>query len=145
MQVSTKGRYGLRLMAALVAQYGKGVVKVDKLSESEEITINYIHVLMNSLKTAGLVRAIRGPNGGYELAMPPDEMTAYDVVTALEGRIEPVECVHTPSMCKVVGQCMTRDVWCDLAKAYEEVLKKYTLRMLLEGWLKQHGGVDYSI
>ncbi len=145
MQVSTKGRYGLRLMAALAAQYGKGVVKVDKLSESEEITINYIHVLMNSLKTAGLVRAIRGPNGGYELSLPPDEVTAYDVVTALEGRIEPVECVHTPSVCKAVGLCITREVWCDLAAAYEGVLKKYTLSKLLEGWQKQHGGVDYSI
>jgi Rrf2 family protein len=145
MQVSTKGRYGLRLMAALAVHYGKGVVKVDKLSESEEITVNYIHVLMNSLKTAGLVRAIRGPNGGYELALPPEEVTAHDVVTALEGRVEPVECVHSPSMCKAVGLCMTRDVWCDLASAYEEVLKKYTLRTLLDNWEKHHGGVDYSI
>jgi Rrf2 family cysteine metabolism transcriptional repressor len=145
MQVSTKGRYGLRLMGALAANYGKGVMKVDKLSESEEITVNYIHVLMNSLKAAGLVRAVRGPNGGYELAAAPEKISAYDVVTALEGRIEPTECVRTPKVCECVGLCMTRELWCELATVYESVLKKHTLRSLLDSWQRRHGVNDYCI
>lgn len=145
MQVSTKGKYGLRLMATLAAQYGHGVVKVDMLSDSEAITINYIHVLMNALKTAGLVRATRGPNGGYELARAPEEITAYDVVTALEGRIDAVESVRTPGSCQALGACMTRAVWSDLAQAYEQALKKHHLHSLVANYEKLHGGTDYSI
>lgn len=132
MKMSTKGRYGLRLMVSLAAHYGEGPVPVDTVVREQGVTANYIHVLMGGMKAAGLVRSVRGPNGGYELTRKPAEITAFDVVSVLEGDTVPVECVAQPGSCPRAGTCPTRDVWCQVAKSVDDVLKSMTLQDLAE-------------
>jgi Rrf2 family protein len=89
MKVSTRGRYGLRVMIELAAQYGNGPVLVDGIAKNQEISGKYIHVIVSGLRSAGLVRSVRGPNGGYELTRSPSRITALDVISALEGKSAP--------------------------------------------------------
>lgn len=127
MKISTKGRYGLRLMIDLALQEGQGPVLVELLERHSGISGKYIHQLMLALKNAGLVRTVRGPRGGYELARPSETITAFDVVSVLEGPPIPVECVNDPATCERAGACVTRDLWREVATAVEYVLSAATL------------------
>ncbi len=145
MKMSTKGRYGLRLMVSLAMHYGDGPVRVDTVAAEQGISANYIHVLMGGLKAAGLVRAIRGPNGGYELTRKPAEITALDVVTVLEGDTMPVECVVQPGLCPRAATCPTREVWCQVTASVNGILQGLTLEALAANHCGEPGTPDYCI
>jgi Rrf2 family transcriptional regulator, cysteine metabolism repressor len=130
MKMSTKGRYGLRVMMELAENYGRGPISVDVIARNQDISGKYIHVLAMGLKSAGLVRTARGPSGGYELARKPSSITVLDVISALEGGSAPVECVSDPSFCHRSHRCAARDVWCDVASAVDNVLSGITLERL---------------
>lgn len=131
MKVSTKGRYGLRVMMELAARYGQGPVMVEDIARSQSLSGKYIHVIAGGLRTAGLIRAVRGPAGGYELARTPATITALDIVSALEGSLAPVDCVADACSCPRSSACVSREVWQDVATAVEGVLKGRTLEDLV--------------
>ncbi|MEW6267476.1 MAG: Rrf2 family transcriptional regulator [Thermodesulfobacteriota bacterium] len=146
MKMSTKGRYGLRVMMELANHYGHGPMLVEAIAKNQGISSNYIHLLVTGLKSAGLVRTWRGPSGGYELTKKPSAITALDVVSVLEGRSAPVECVSDASACPRAGRCAARDVWCEVATAMEGVLSKLTLEQLAARQLaKQEEPMTYDI
>jgi len=132
MKMSTKGRYGLRVMAELASRYGRGPTPVDVISRTQGISGKYIHLLVMVLRSAGLVRSVRGPGGGYELARKPSAITALDVISALEGSSAPAECVDDASHCPRASRCATRDVWRDVSSAVDGVLASLTLEKLAE-------------
>ncbi len=132
MKISSRGRYGLRLMIELAARYGSGPTLVDLLAKKEEISANYIHVLMGSLKSAGLVRSVRGPNGGYALSRPPSTITAFDVISVMEGKTIAADCVVNPDFCARAKHCPTRPLWCEVADGIVSSLKGVTLAKLAE-------------
>jgi Rrf2 family protein len=130
MRMSTRGRYGLRAMIQLAAHHGCGPLMVETIAERQGISGKYIHALMAALKAAGLVRAVRGPGGGYLLTRPPQAVTALDVVRALEGACAASECVEDPSACKRAGRCVARDLWGRVSAAVDAVLAEATLDRL---------------
>lgn len=132
MLLSTKSRYGLRLLVCLARRYGDGLLAVDDLSASEDISGNYIHLLLASLRGSGLVRSVRGRSGGYELSRPPDEISLLEIVTALEGHHLLVECGKQPDLCGRSSSCSTRRVWRKVADAMEDILRNMSLQQLLE-------------
>ena len=78
MLLSTRSRYGLRLLLCLGRHHGAGLLAVTDLSSSEGISSNYIHLLLGSLRASGLVRSVRGRSGGYELSRSPDDITLLE-------------------------------------------------------------------
>jgi Rrf2 family protein len=132
MKVSTKGRYGLRIMVELAAHHGSGPLQVTAIAQSQRLPAKYIHVLVGGLKAAGLITAVRGPNGGLELARDPARITPLDVVEALEGRVSAVDCTLDPALCDHASECVTREVWAGMAAAMEASLKRQTLADLAE-------------
>lgn len=146
MKMSTKGRYGLRVMIELAARHGQGPVGVDTIAKSQGISGKYIHILMGNLRTAGLARAVRGPGGGYELAKPPSSLTALDVVQALEGKSAPVDCVMDAGHCRRAERCPSRQVWCEVGAAVDRVLSRFTLaRLAARHRVKARGPADFCI
>jgi Rrf2 family protein len=131
MKMSTKGRYGLRVMMELAKSYGGGPVLVDEIAKSQGVSGKYIHVLVAGLRSAGLLRATRGRNGGYSLARKPSAITLLDIISAMEGRTAPVDCVADRKACPRSRRCAARDVWCDVAAAIDGVLSSLTLEQLL--------------
>lgn len=132
MKISTKGRYGLRILVELARRYGQGPVMVEVLERSQNISSPYIHQILLALKRTGFVRTVRGPHGGYELSKRPAEITAWDVVVALEGDLDVVECVLHPGTCPRVCSCPTREVWVALREAAYTTLNTFTLEVLAQ-------------
>ncbi len=131
MMVSTKGRYGLRVMIELASRFGQGPVLVGTIAENQDISRNYIHILLAGLKAAGLVRAFRGPSGGYELTQEPSKIDVLKIVNALEGDSWPVGCVAKQEWCSRSGACAAQDVWRDLAATMRKTLSGHTLEQLV--------------
>ena len=132
MKLSTKARYGVRAMLSLALDYGQGPVPLKNVAKQQGISEKYLEHLMVSLKSAGLVRSVRGMHGGYILAKSPSHTNLNELVQALEGSIAPVECVDDPSLCRRVRFCVTRDIWGKMKEAMEMVLESTTLQDLVE-------------
>jgi Rrf2 family protein len=147
MKLSTKGRYGVRLMLDLAAHYGEGPVLLREISQREDISEKYLWHLINPLKTAGLVNATRGAHGGYELAKAPNEITVKDIFEVVEGPICLVDCVDKPATCKRSDFCIARDLWGDASRVLAETLAKATLASLVlrQKDKKQLQAVNYDI
>ena len=131
MQISTKGRYGLRLMIELAARHAdRGSVQIETLVKAQDVSPAYVHNILSILKKAGLVRAVRGPGGGYSLAKAPARITVYDVVTALEGDLDPVPCLKTSKTCPRAANCVSQELWEELSRTIRDMLASHTLAEL---------------
>lgn len=131
MKMSTKGRYGLRIMLELALNYGRKAIIADAIAQNQQISANYIHLLVKTLRDAGLITAARGPNGGYLLARPPAEINVLQIIDALEGKIRVVDCAAGGESCARTLECVAREVWEKLNRAVEDTLKEITLDQLV--------------
>ena len=132
IKLSTKGRYGTRLMLDLALSYGKKPVLLKDIAERQEISVGYLEQIMPGLKAAGLINSSRGAHGGYTLARAPSDITLKEVVMALEGSLTLVECVKTPKVCKRIDFCVTRDLWRELTEKMKDTLNSKTLQDLVD-------------
>lgn len=138
MKISTRGRYGLRIMLELALRHGADPVMADVIAANQHISANYIHVLIRELRTAGLVVATRGPNGGYNLARSPQMISVLEITSALEGRTEIVDCVVRRQNCSMPGFCAANTVWQRVNQAIEDTLKNITLEQLVLTQRERH-------
>ena len=132
MRLSTRSRYGTRLMLELALHYNKGTVFLKDIAREEEISEKYLSHLVIPLKANGLISSSRGAHGGYRLAKSPSHITVKDIVQTLEGDLSPVECVKNPSICRRTSGCVTRDVWEKLDKRISDTLSSITLKDLVK-------------
>jgi Rrf2 family protein len=147
MKLSTKGRYGVRLMLDLAAHYGERPVILREISQREDISEKYLWHVITPLKSAGLINVTRGAHGGYELAKVPDEISVKDILEVVEGPLCMVDCVKEPATCERSSFCIARDLWDETSKALTDLLKKTTLASLIERqkYKKKHQAVNYDI
>lgn len=134
VNISTKGRYGLRAMVEMALHQDKGPITLNMIAERQDLSEGYLEQLMIPLKRAGLLRSVRGAQGGYILAKKPGEIKVGDVIRALEGPISPVACVSEeyPEDCLRFESCVTRIIWAEVRDKVAEVLDSYTLEDLLK-------------
>ena len=132
MRLSSKGRYGARLMLELALCYGMGPVLLKDIAKRQGISEGYLEHLLPPLKAAGLVRSSRGAHGGYRLAKAPSEITLKEIVYTLEGSLSPAECVDAPSVCQRARYCVTRDIWKELREKISQTLESVTLEDMVE-------------
>ena len=137
MLVSTKGRYALRTMADL-ALHGSGrPVKIKDIAKRQGISRKYLEQIVALLSRAGLVRSIRGNQGGYYLAKEPSEYTLGMILRVTEGQLAPVDCLSgEENPCDRQQDCVTLRLWQELDAAISSVVDKYTLADLAE-WQRE--------
>ena len=140
MKVSTKGRYGLRIMIELAINYGKGYMSSKELGEKQELSVKYLETIIGVLNKAQLIKTQRGSQGGHMLAKDPSQYTAGEILKALEGSLCPVDC----STCDKQSECYTRKFWVKLQGAIDGVLYGVTLDELKNEALGIDG-FDYNI
>lgn len=132
MKLTTKGRYGTRIMLELALHYNKKCpVLLKQIAQEQEISIKYTHLLISYLRGAGLVRSIRGPKGGYALTKPPSLISLREIVQTLEGSLSPVDCIDDPDFCHRITFCPTYEVWKKMKEAVVKVLDSLTLEDLI--------------
>ena len=135
MKLSTKGRYGVRAMFNLALYGGENTVSLKTVAQREQISEKYLEHLFASLRKAGLITSVRGAQGGYRLALPPEEITLGDIVRVLEGPVAPTECVikgNETKKCDRASQCIMRHVWARIRDEIDATLDSITLAEIVE-------------
>ena len=148
MKISTKGRYGLRILIDL-AMHDPGKPRMLRdIAASQQISEKYISRLVIDLRRAKLVRSVRGVNGGFHLAKSPEKITLLEVLETMEGPLSVVECVRSPEKCKRQTLCPARNIWTQLNDGIRELTRNITLDDILNAY-RQHnadlGIADYCI
>ena len=131
MKLTTRGRYGTRLMVDLAMHFGSGPVLLKDIAARQEISEKYLGQMITPLKNAGLINTSRGAHGGYFLAKSPENITLTEVLRAVEGDLNLVECVSNSSVCTRNEMCATHDVWSELSGGLKSVLNEITLREMV--------------
>jgi Rrf2 family protein len=135
MQISTSGRYGLRSMVDLTLHGSEGPLALRTIADRQGISESYLEQVFNSLRKAGLVKSLRGAQGGYELGRPAKEISVGDILRALEGPIVPVHCVGELTdgqVCPRENFCITRPFWEELKDIVNDFLDKKSLQNLAD-------------
>jgi len=132
MRLSTRVRYGVRLMLLLAENWGKGPVLLKEVARREEISEKYLSLIVIPLRTKGLINSTRGAHGGYELARPPEQITVEQIVEAIEGKPSLVDCIDNGARCPRADGCVTRDVWASLGDTITRALDSVSLEKLIE-------------
>jgi Rrf2 family protein len=134
IKLSTKGRYGARLMLNLAHNFKNGneAVILKSVSDDEAISIRYLEQIVIPLKINKLVKSIRGAGGGYTLARHPSKIKLNEILHALEGSCCLVDCVDDGDYCNRVPICATHDVWTQASYLLKEYFGNITLQDLIE-------------
>ena len=139
MKLSTKGRYGLKAMFELALNYGEEPISIKYISEKQNVSERYLEQIFSKLKKAGLVKSIRGSQGGYFLARKPDEISVGDILTVLEGPITIADCLKEEGVCSNSDKCATRLVWKKMKNAIDDVVNTTFLQDMVDDRIGDNG------
>jgi Rrf2 family protein len=131
MKVSTRTRYGLRLLIHLASQAPGTLVNVKEASRHEGISAKYLEQIIRSLKKAGMLLVARGAHGGYAIGRPPEEITVLEVFQTLEDGNLLIDCVDRPDTCDRREQCSTFDFWVEFQTLITDYLGNLTIADLV--------------
>ena len=132
MKLSTRGRYGTRMMLDLAQHQDKGPVQIGDIAKRQDISVKYLEQLIIPLKKANFIKSVRGPRGGHMLAVSPEKITVGEIVRILEGGIDLTDCIGNPDLCDRSENCVTRDIWADATGAMFDKLNAITLAKMIE-------------
>lgn len=132
MKLSTRTRYGLRMLMALAKKYNQGPYQISEISRNEEISEKYLGQISIILRNNGIIESTRGAQGGFYLTREPSSFNVKDIVEALEGDINLVSCTDTSGDCSRAAKCVTKIIWDEVSVAIKDTLSKYTLQDLID-------------
>jgi Rrf2 family transcriptional regulator, cysteine metabolism repressor len=138
MRLTMRSDYGAHAVIELARRAGQGPVQCAEIAACQKIPEAYLDQLLSSLRRVGIVRSVRGPHGGHELARDPRQLTLGEIVTALEGPVVPHEFVHGPAAegDDWLSACAVRNAWLAATEASQRVLDRTTIQDLLEEQLQ---------
>ena len=132
MKLGTKTRYSSRAMLDLALNYNNGsrAVSAREIAEHQDVSLKYLESLLAALRSAGLVRAVRGTEGGYTLTRHPAGISLREIYHVFEGIEGFVECTIDAEYCHRTDGCATQEIWTQMYDACMEVLESTTLEDL---------------
>ena len=131
MKLSTRSRYGTRILLELARQSGRNPVQVGIISRQQDIPVKYLEQLIRTLKKAGLITSVRGAKGGYNLSRRPENISLGAIVRLFEEQHELVKCISAPEICHMADDCHVRLAWKEGTEALYERLDAITIADLL--------------
>lgn len=143
MKISTKGRYATKLMLDLATYNTGNPVSLKDIAKRQDISEKYLEQIISSLSKAGMVRSIRGAQGGYLLTREPKDYSVGEILEMTEGKIATVDCLREDGFtCASMNQCVTVRIWKKIDDAVKDVVNNITLQDLLD-W--QAEGADQYV
>ena len=139
MNVTSKGRYALRVMLDLAQHREEGYISLKTIAERQGYSMKYLEMIVGSLKRAGLVASTRGKEGGYRLVRDPEDYPIGEILRCIEDNLAPVACIKAGDICcEHAGECMTVPMWKELDDITNAYLDGVSLQDLLTGekWKK---------
>ena len=134
IRVSTRGRYALRAMVDLAMHSAEAPVLRQDIAERQDISADYVAQLLRQLRSEGLVEGVKGPGGGYRVALRAGDISVGDVVRAVEGPVAVVHCTleDDEMPCNRVDRCVAHSLWTQLSEVMTEFLDSITLQELCD-------------
>jgi Rrf2 family transcriptional regulator, iron-sulfur cluster assembly transcription factor len=132
MKLSTRSRYGTRLMLDMAQHYNQGPIQLGDIAKRQDVSVKYLEQIIIPLKKARYIKSVRGPKGGHLLARPPAEITVGEIVALLEDTSCLVECCDDSAVCQRAELCPTRGLWKEASEAMFDRLTAITLADLVE-------------
>jgi len=135
MRLTTKSRYGTRLILDLALNAQNQPVRLSEISKRQSISLKYLEKLIRELKKAGFVKSMRGPYGGYMLAKPMEDISVGGIVRVLEGSNAITDCTESDNVCGTctrAGECLTQYIWSEAGKAMFEKLDSFKIDKLIQ-------------
>ncbi|NTV63237.1 MAG: Rrf2 family transcriptional regulator [Oscillochloris sp.] len=146
MRISSKGDYGLRALFDLAQRYGEGPVQSEEIATRQGIPVNYLNQLLITMRRAGLIESLRGPQGGHMLARSPENITLLDAISVLEGPLLPSETAREDLIpTQPDDYALVDSIWDELRAQLEHLLAQTTLDDLCQRKRQQSGDVMYYI
>ncbi|MEJ2221949.1 MAG: Rrf2 family transcriptional regulator [Desulfobacterales bacterium] len=133
MKLSTRSRYGTRILVDLARNRDQGPIQIGEISKRQDISVKYLEQLIRPLKKAKLVTSVRGPKGGHLLAEKPENISLGQIVRLFEGQSDLVECVSYPEKCPMSDDCQVRLAWRDATEVLYKKLDATTISDLMNG------------
>lgn len=136
MKISTKVRYGMKALVYIADATENGkLVRIKEISESEDISVQYLEQILFKLKNENIIQGKRGPNGGYKLSVNPEDITLHDLYKILEEEVKVIDCNESNKdkncIC-VEDKCSTLCIWSKLDMAMTKILEDTTLAELIK-------------
>jgi len=132
MRISTRSRYGMRMMINLASNFKNGYSFLKDVAKEEGVSEKYLSLIVIPLKSAGLLKTTRGVHGGYILSRHPSKITAREIVEVLEGDLSLVECTKDEKYCIKVRNCASHDIWSSVGEKIAEFLGSLTLEDIVK-------------
>lgn len=142
MKISTKGRYALRMLFDLAMHRNDGFVSLRDIAERQNISKKYLEQIVSILSHANLLKTSRGYQGGYMLSKEPYQYTLYEILSATEGSLEPVDSIELGNA-KSIEETMEISVWIEFSHHIADYLKSITLQDVIDRTADY--GMDYVI
>jgi len=131
MKLSTRSRYGTRLMMDIARHYHNGPIQLGDIAKRQGVSVKYLEQIIIPLKKAHYIDSVRGPKGGHILTRPPEEITVAEIVGVLEEGAKLVECIDSPIICDRAPICPTRILWKEVSEVMFAKLQTVTLADLV--------------
>ncbi len=140
MKLSTKGRYGLKAMYDLAIHFGDGPISLKNIAERQRISDHYLEQLIATLRKSGLVKSVRGAQGGYTLSESPEKITVGEIIRSLEGPLGVAECSleEEPTACENAECCVTRVIWKKIQDSISDVIDSITLQDMVDDYYRMN-------
>ena len=134
MNITSRGRYALRVMLDLAQHPEEGYISLKTIAERQLISMKYLEAIAAALKKAGLVDSSRGKDGGYALLRAPEEYSVGEILRCMEDTLAPVSCIRAGGVdCEKAAACLTLPMWQELDELTNAYLDTVTLRDILTG------------
>ena len=131
MKLSTRSRYGARILIDLAINGVESPVQVGEISKRQNISVKYLEQLIRPLKKAKIVSSVRGPRGGHRLTKKPENISLGQIVRLFEGQSDLVECISDPEKCAMSHDCQIRLAWKDATAVLFKKLDGTTIADLI--------------
>jgi Rrf2 family protein len=137
MRLTTKSRYGTRLILDLAIHAKERPVPLSDVSRRQNISVKYLEHLTRRLRDAGLIQSSRGPYGGHMLKKKTADISIGEIVRTLEKKTAITDCAETEDklcgVCNMAGDCLSRWVWIEASRAMFDRLDGITVEKLVSG------------
>lgn len=145
MKISTKGRYGMRLMLDLALHSNGAYIPLKEVASRQELPEKYMEQIITPLSRAGYLKGVRGAQGGYQLTRSAGEYTVGMILRTMEGDlsvVSPVD-IHQETG-DIAAHLVVNSVWASINEAIEQVVDRITLADLIEEY-NRHAADNYVI